>query len=154
MPACPSRLTTEDTVGLEIPVRVALGMTRRRLATQLFIESSILATLGGVGAVVVLVWGGGGGAGPAQIHAPTLILGGDSDFATSGYNGDFDRITEPVVFLIKSGTDHIACARNNLAPWTAFMRWHWYGEEAKYKADFLDGGIYCEGPWACGTKGF
>ena len=102
----------------------------------------------------VLVCGGGGGAGAAQIHAPTLILGGDSDFATSGYNGDFDRITEPVVFLIKSGTDHIACARNNLAPWTAFMRWHWYGEEAKYKADFLEGGIYCNDPWTCESKGF
>ncbi len=42
----------------EIAVRFALGMTRRRLATQLFIESSILATLGGLGAVVVLLWGG------------------------------------------------------------------------------------------------
>jgi predicted permease len=42
----------------EMVVRLALGMNRRRLATQLFIESSILATLGGAGAVVVLVWGG------------------------------------------------------------------------------------------------
>jgi putative ABC transport system permease protein len=39
-------------------VRFALGMSRRRLASQLFIESSVLATLGGVGAIVVLVWGG------------------------------------------------------------------------------------------------
>jgi len=101
----------------------------------------------------VLVCGGGGGASAAQIHAPTIILGGDSDFATSGYNQDFERITKPVVFLIKSGTDHIACARNNLAPWTAFMRWHWYGEEAKYKAGFLDGGIYCKAPWTCKSKG-
>ncbi|HYJ11099.1 MAG TPA: hypothetical protein VEX18_18885 [Polyangiaceae bacterium] len=101
----------------------------------------------------VLVCGGGGGEGAAQIHAPTLILGGDSDFATSGYNGDFDRITTPVAFLIKSGTDHIACARNNLNPWTAFMRWHWYGEEAKYKPDFLDTGTYCKDPWTCMTKG-
>jgi hypothetical protein len=101
----------------------------------------------------VLVCGGGGGANAAQIHAPTIILGGDSDFATSGYNQDFERITKPVVFLIKSGTDHIACARNNLAPWTAFMRWHWYGEEAKYKSGFLDGGIYCKAPWTCKSKG-
>ena len=101
----------------------------------------------------ILVCGGGGGQNAAQIHAPTLILGGDSDFATSGYNGDFDRITQPVVFLIKSDTDHVACARNNLAPWTAFMRWYWYGEEAKYKADFLDGGIYCKAPWTCRSKG-
>lgn len=101
----------------------------------------------------VLVCGGGGGEGAAQIHAPTIILGGDSDFATSGYNGDFENITTPVVFLIKSDTDHIACARNNLAPWTAFMRWHWYGEEAKYKPDFLDTGIYCMDPWTCMSKG-
>ena len=102
----------------------------------------------------ILVCGGGGGANAAQIHAPTLILGGDDDFATSGYNGDFDRITKPVVFLIKSSTDHIACARNNMAPWTAFMRWYWYGEEAKYKADFMTGGIYCKAPWTCKSKGF
>ena len=101
----------------------------------------------------ILVCGGGGGEGAAQIHAPTLILGGDSDFATSGYNGDFDRIDQPVAFLIKSDTDHIACARNNLNPWTAFMRWHWYGEEAKYKPDFLDTGVYCKAPWTCMTKG-
>jgi predicted permease len=42
----------------EMAVRLALGMNRRRLATQLFIESAMLSTLGGAGAVVVLVWGG------------------------------------------------------------------------------------------------
>jgi hypothetical protein len=26
----------------------------------------------------------------------------------------------PKIFLVKSGTDHIACARNNLEPWTEF----------------------------------
>lgn len=102
----------------------------------------------------ILVCGGGGGANAANIHAPTLILGGDDDFATSGFNQDYERITKPVVFLIKNGTDHVACARQNLAPWTAFMRWYWYGEEAKYKADFMDGGIYCKSPWTCKSKGF
>jgi hypothetical protein len=63
----------------------------------------------------ILVCGGGGGDGAAQIHAPTLILGGDSDFATSGYDGDFESITTPIVFLIKSDTDHIACSQTS---WT------------------------------------
>lgn len=42
----------------EIAVRLALGMSLRRLATQLFIESAVLAVLGGLAAGVVVVWGG------------------------------------------------------------------------------------------------
>jgi predicted permease len=42
----------------EIAVRLALGMSLRRLATQLFMESGMLAALGGLAAVVVAVWGG------------------------------------------------------------------------------------------------
>jgi putative ABC transport system permease protein len=42
----------------EIAVRLALGATARRLATQFFIEGAMLAVLGGLTAVAVVVWGG------------------------------------------------------------------------------------------------
>jgi hypothetical protein len=103
----------------------------------------------------VLVCGGaGGGGGANDIHGPTIILGGDTDIGTPNYEGDYDEITTPVVFLTKSGTDHIACARNNLTAWVAFMRMNWCGEEAKYKPDFMEGGVYCKDPWECKSKSF
>jgi hypothetical protein len=108
----------------------------------------------------VLVCGGcmsgRGGCGAADIHAPTVILGGDRDNpGTPNYEGDFAEIKSPVVFVTKTGTDHIQCARNNMAPWTAFMRMTWCGEEAKYKPDFMMGGTYCKSPWQdCKSKMF
>ena len=42
----------------EIAVRLALGMSRGRLAAMLLIESSVLALLGAAGACAVVVWGG------------------------------------------------------------------------------------------------
>jgi hypothetical protein len=106
----------------------------------------------------VLVCGGcmsgRGGCGASDIHGPTVILGGDTDIGTPNYEGDYEEIMSPVVFLTKSGTDHIACARNNLTPWVAFLRMNWCGEEAKYKPDFMDGGTYCKDPWECKSKNF
>lgn len=105
----------------------------------------------------VLVCGGcmsgNGGCGAADIHGPTVILGGDSDIGTPNFEGDYEEITSPVVFLTKDGTDHIACARNNLAPWVAFMRWQFCGEE-QWAPKFMDGGEYCMTPWECKSKGF
>lgn len=105
----------------------------------------------------VLVCGGcmsgNGGCGAADIHGPTVILGGDTDIGTPNYEGDYEEITSPVVFVTKAETGHIPCARNNLAPWVAFMRWQWCGEE-EWKPKFESGGEYCTNPWECKSKNF
>ena len=42
----------------ELAVRLALGMSRRRLAGLLFVESGVLVLLGAIASIVVIVWGG------------------------------------------------------------------------------------------------
>ena len=42
----------------EIAVRIALGMTRRRLAALLFVESAVLAILAAAASVITVIWGG------------------------------------------------------------------------------------------------
>lgn len=104
----------------------------------------------------VLVCGGSFGApmGAEKIHGPAIILGGDSDQGTPNFQDDYEAIKTPVIFLIKSGTDHIYCARNNLEPWTAWLRWQLYGE-TKWKSDFFGSGKYCKTPWnSCKSKNF
>ena len=101
----------------------------------------------------ILVCGGGrGGAGAAMFHSPSLYLGGVGEMGTVNYEGDYEETPAPTVFLIKEDTDHIYCARNNMAPWVGFLRWNLAGEE-KYKPDFTDmSGIYCKSPWECRSK--
>lgn len=101
----------------------------------------------------VLVCGGsGGGGGAANIHGPALYLGGVGEGGTVNFEGDFAQTPTEALFIIKEATDHIMCARNNMAPWTAFLRWQLYGEE-QWKGDLFDGGKYCTPPWAsCESK--
>ena len=58
----------------------------------------------------ILVCGGSFGAptGADKIHGPTIILGGDTDSGTPNFEDDYAAIPTPVVFLIKSGTNHVA----------------------------------------------
>ena len=41
----------------EVAVRIALGVSRRRLAMQLIVEGAVLTLLGGIGAFLLLLWG-------------------------------------------------------------------------------------------------
>jgi hypothetical protein len=101
----------------------------------------------------ILVCGGAnGGSGAGDMSYPTLFLGGEGEGGTRNFAGDYAEVTGPSVFVTKTSTDHIACARNNLGPWVAFMRWQFCGEE-KWKAEFMPDGTYCKTPWlACMTK--
>jgi hypothetical protein len=102
----------------------------------------------------VLVCGGaGGGGGAASINDPVIFLGGAGLGDTTNFEPDYAEVTGPAVFVRHTNTDHIGCARANLAPWVAFMRWHWCGEASKYKPMFGAGGAFCSSPWhACESK--
>jgi hypothetical protein len=104
--------------------------------------------------LTVLVCGGaGGGGGAANIDYPSIFLGGGTDIGTPRFSGDFAEVKGPSVFVTHSTSGHIPCARDNLGPWVAFMRWQFCGEEAKWKKEFMPGGTYCKAPWdACKTK--
>ncbi|MDD9943091.1 MAG: hypothetical protein OXU20_18765 [Myxococcales bacterium] len=101
----------------------------------------------------VLVCGGArGGGGAADIDDPTIFLGGQGLGDTRNFEPDYAEVTGPAVFIRYGDTDHIYCARDNLGPWVAFMRWQFCGEE-KWKKEFEPGGAYCTGDWeACETK--
>ena len=104
--------------------------------------------------LTVLVCGGaGGGGGAANINYPSIFLGGEGEGGTTNFKGDYAEVKGPSIFITKKDTDHIYCARNNLAPWVAFMRWQLCGED-KWKKEFMPDGTYCKAPWlACMTKG-
>jgi hypothetical protein len=105
--------------------------------------------------LTVLVCGGaGGGGGGANINYPSIFLGGEGEGGTTNFVPDYGEVTGLSVFVTKTDTDHIYCARNNLAPWVAFMRWQLCGEE-QWKKEFMPDGTYCKSPWlACMTKSF
>ena len=103
--------------------------------------------------LTVLVCGGASGGGGADgINYPSIFLGGEGEGGTTNFAGDYAEVTGLSVFVTKTSTDHIYCARNNLAPWVAFMRWQLCGEE-QWKKEFMPDGTYCKSPWlACKTK--
>jgi hypothetical protein len=103
--------------------------------------------------LTVLVCGGASGSGGADnINYPSIFLGGEGEGGTTNFKGDYAQVKAMSIFITKTDTDHIYCARNNLAPWVAFMRWQLCGEE-KWKKEFMPDGTYCKAPWlACMTK--
>lgn len=105
--------------------------------------------------LAVLVCGGAsGGSGAADMSYPTIFLGGEGEGGTVNFRGDYAEVTGLSVFVTKTATGHVPCARNNLGPWVAFMRWQFCGEE-RWKAEFMPDGTYCKSPWlACMTKNF
>jgi hypothetical protein len=105
--------------------------------------------------LTVLVCGGASGSGGANnINYPSIFLGGEGEAGTTNFQGDYAQVTGLSIFVTKTNTDHIYCARNNLAPWVAFMRWQLCGED-KWKKEFMPDGTYCKSPWlACMTKNF
>jgi hypothetical protein len=104
--------------------------------------------------MTVLVCGGAsGGGGADKITYPSIFLGGVGESGTRNFAGDYAEVKGLSVFVTHSMTDHVACARDNMGPWVAFMRWHLCGEEAKWKKEFMAGGTYCKSPWqACMGK--
>jgi len=105
--------------------------------------------------LTVLVCGGaGGGGGAAKIDYPSIFLGGTGESGTRNFVADYGEVKGPSVFVTHTMADHISCARDNMGPWVAMMRWHLCGEEEKWKKEFQEGGTYCKSPWeACKTKG-
>jgi hypothetical protein len=104
----------------------------------------------------VLVCGGcmsgNGGCGAEDIDNPAVILGGTGLGDTRNFEGDYAEMKGPSVFVRHSNTSHVQCARDNMGPWVAFMRWQFCGEE-KWKKEFESGGTYCMAPWdACESK--
>ncbi|MET0283069.1 MAG: hypothetical protein ABW352_01305, partial [Polyangiales bacterium] len=103
----------------------------------------------------VLVCGGASGRGGAdKIDYPSIFLGGVGESGTRNFAGDYAQVKGPSIFVTHSTTDHIACARDNMGPWVAFLRWRLCGEETQWKKEFAEGGTFCKAPWeACMSKG-
>ena len=106
-------------------------------------------------ATILVCGGSGGGGGGADITYPSLFLGATGEGGTTNFQGDYAEVKGPSIFVTRRMSDHVACGRDNMSPWVAFLRWHLCGEEDKYKKEFMSGGTFCMGEWeACMEKNF
>ena len=74
----------------EIAIRLALGVSRTRLASQLLVEGLVLATLGGIGAVLVTHW--------ASHSVRTLLLGAGA-WTTEAVDGRLLAFTAVITLI-------------------------------------------------------
>ncbi len=83
----------------EIALRLALGVSRRRLATQLLIETLLLGGIGGVAGLLIAHWGG------AMLHALFLPAGTNST-----------SLLDPRTLVFAAGAALLAGGLTGLAP--------------------------------------
>lgn len=92
---------------------------------------------------------GSGTTGAMSIQEYTLLLGGaDDTSATPNFEADFAAIDGPTFFITKDATGLTDCAKNNLEPWVAFMRWRFCaGPGGGFTNN--ETARYCTAPWTC-----
>ena len=83
----------------EIAVRIALGVGRARLVSQLFIESALLTVLGAAAGLAVAHWGG---------RALRMAFAPDAEWGSP--------VTNPRVLLFALGATVIACVFTGMVP--------------------------------------
>lgn len=106
-------------------------------------------------ATVLVCGGAGGGGGGDGITYPSLFLGATGEAGTNNFKGDYAEVKGPSIFVTAKMSDHVACGRDNMSPWLAFLRWRLCDEEALWKKEFMAGGTFCTGKWeACMEKNF
>ena len=106
-------------------------------------------------ATVLVCGGAGGGGGAADITYPSIFLGATGEGGTQNFQGDYAEVKGPSIFVTAKMSDHVACGRDNMSPWLAFLRWRLCDEEALWKKEFMAGGTFCTGKWeACMDKNF
>ncbi|MET0286703.1 MAG: hypothetical protein ABW352_19640 [Polyangiales bacterium] len=95
------------------------------------------------------------GNGSSKLKKPTAyILGASDTLATPNGQRDYTATKVPVFMTVMDGVDHIAAARQGLAPITAWLRWHLAGEDER-KAQFLGADCeFCKGKYKSMSKGF
>lgn len=93
------------------------------------------------------------GRGSSKVKTPTAYICGETDFALSNCQRDFETVEDqPTFFSVLEGVDHIQCAREALPGMIAWLRWHLAGETER-AADFTGpAGEFFQGKWGSETK--
>jgi hypothetical protein len=108
---------------------------------------------GAAGTTTIHIAGGSlDGMGSSKVKTPTAYICGQTDFALSNCQRDFQNVrTQPTFFSELQGTDHVGAARAALPGMVAWLRWHLAGEVER-KAMFSPSGQFFTGIWKSQTK--